>query len=212
MTGDASAPQRVPVRKRSRLAAVGAVGASAAALLVGSPEAAAYNLLNCQWSTNTVWYGVSAGTTSAAQSGALLWDSTNQLRFRRNDTPGAHVFRARSPNEGPVNYSGVYRRIGTVDGYPSCTNGIWVSGHNEVIGNSYYLNLPQYTSSWDKGLFAHEFGHAAGLDHNNATYGCPAGGAAYDAIMHFSDARFSGNCPRFTPTVDDRNGADAMYK
>lgn len=120
--------------------------------------------------------------------------------------------RARSSDFGNTGWSGLTYKEGNMNSLPLCnSNGHWV---NKSVAIAVNTNYNRGSDNKRRGVAIHEFGHALGLAHNNNTFGAfPGGGGTpdFEAIMYPTDYRFAGNCAVFSPTVDDRQGVNALY-
>lgn len=172
-----------------------AVAALSVAAIANAPQAMAYNTLGCKWASSSIsfyvpspyisypYWGNAAGSWGGLD-GHLLWNT------RPADFTGLNESRGNT-----VVWTGVTRAIGTVQDFPPCTLGYWVSGQMEVV-----LNWPLvsgYSASKIQGVAAHEIGHAFGLAHNTASTGI---------LMYPYDSRTVSG-----PASDDKAGVNALY-
>jgi len=172
-----------------------AVAALSVAALANAPQAMAYNTLGCQWSHSAISFYVpspyisypywgNAAASWAGLDGQILWNT------RPADFTGLNESRGNT-----VVWTGVTRAIGTVQDFPPCTNGFWVSGQMEVVIN--WSLVSGYSTSKIQGVAAHEIGHAFGLAHNTASTGI---------LMYPYDSRTVSG-----PASDDKAGVNALY-
>ncbi|WP_027341556.1 matrixin family metalloprotease [Hamadaea tsunoensis] len=165
------------------------------AAVVNAPSASAWNSLGCKWSTSSINFYVPSPLISypAWGNAVPLWNGLD-AHFNWNTTPA--LFTGTNENRGnTVSWSGVTRKPGTVQDFPTCSGGFWVSGGMEVV-----LNWPivsGYSTAKRYGVAAHELGHSFGLAHNN-------GSTAY--LMYYSDSRTVN-----TPQSDDKAGVNGLY-
>lgn len=176
-----------------------------------SSPSMAWNSLGCEFPTSTPRYHVATNQspTTAIASAANEWNSRqSDVKLVNGSSSNWHV-KVRNRDLGNTNWSGLFHREGSLTAIPSCTSGgTWVAGQPAIDINNYHnSNNPARRQS----TAVHEFGHALGLAHNNTTFTCPGGGAAYRAVMYYSGARFTGNCSVFAPQTDDINGVKATY-
>lgn len=175
----------------------------------------AYSIHGCKWPTGSVKYRIVnppvpiAPLPIEASQGASAWNVTNSLRFSLV-TNTTYQLSVTWNNYGNTGWSGVFTDSTLSLTWPPCTLGKWVNKEAWIVGNMY--DLATYSSTWKKGVFAHEFGHAAGLKHSNAVNSlqCPSGYGPV-ALMYFADTRFSAECPVLLPKLDDINGANTIY-
>ena len=190
-------------------AAVGSVTAGRA------KSVEAYSTYPCKWSAAVVNYRAVTPPSprppvpAEADQGAAAWNVTNKLRFVKAAGSGYNLSVTWNVY-GNTGWTGVYTDSSLSLNWPACTSGHWVNKAPWIYSNLTYVGT--YASSWEKGVFDHEFGHPAGLLHNNSTSAnaCPSGSGA-NALMYYSDARFTLPCAVYTPRTDDKNGANALY-
>lgn len=165
------------------------------AVVADAPSASAWNSLGCKWSTSAIGFYVASPLLSYPSWGnaSSMWDGLDAHFVWASPSP---VFTGTNENRGnTVSWSGVTRKVGTVQDVPTCVGGFWVAGEMEVVLNwsivSTYSNAKRYA------VAGHELGHSFGLAHNN-------GSTAF--LMYYSDARTV-----TTPQNDDKAGVNALY-
>jgi hypothetical protein len=191
--------------RRARLLLIAGLCALALAFVQAQP-ASAYALLGSKWSTSSIKYYVPSAYSSYSTwtAAAGLWSGVDATLTY---TTGTTHFTATQENRGnTVNWSGITRKPGTVEGYPEHTSLYWVPGGMEVVLN--WSGITNYTTAQKKMVAAHELGHAFGLAHNNNTQ--PASPGVPVALMYYADAsRIAANI--LTPKPDDKAGVNALY-
>lgn len=191
-------------------------------MVATAPSGSAWSSLGCKWSVKNIPYSTSSSHPwySTITAGASKWSNLD-AKFSLNNNTGGHMFTVVSEARGnTVTWSGVFRRLSTVESNPaasttSCKNGKWVSNQVQIAINHTLMESLNYKTAWRKGVVAHEFGHAFGLAHNNATEGgCPTALGKSKALylMYYSDTRFTSTCATITgPKSDDKDGVNALY-
>lgn len=179
---------------------------------VASPAAQAYNLLGCKWNGSSISYNTAAavGYASNVTSAAVNWNAVTTHDFiSTSSTTGAYV-RAAAANYGNTGWSGYSSPWGSPGTNLSCSGGTY-SGQKGLYLNGTYLSA--YTSAKRTAVAAHEFGHLAGLAHNNAVATCSGGQQGARWLMFSTDGRFNNNpCGAVLgPESDDINGFNAIY-
>jgi Metallo-peptidase family M12B Reprolysin-like len=202
-----STPMNIPsLSKKNRRRLLAKLGLATALLLASygfqTLRAQAFSLNGCNWNTTSVSYRDAYANSTNLDQATDSWNvRAARLRFNRVYSGGDIT--VYSANAGNTGWVGLTHGNGTggspYDSSYSCT-----TGNTNVTRNGYY-------SANDQWVFAHEFGHAVGLDHNNATTTCPSGGTQYTSLMYYSQAASSGNCPALFPQPDDVTGVDSRY-
>lgn len=186
--------------------AAGLLAASSAS----SPSASAWEPMSCRgWGgTIDVWVTVNQSPTTSLIAGAEKWDPvSSNVDFEPAATQASRDLWANNKDFGATQWSGLFRDYNNIDALPNCYDNRWSANAMVSINTEYNTNYPARRM----GVAVHEFGHYLGLDHEDATASCSGGGTRYLAIMHFSDARFLGNCPVFIPQTDDAIGINALF-
>jgi hypothetical protein len=89
------------------------------------------------------------------------------------------------------------------DGFTSITSGGgWITSATSWAN---YAPVHTYPANKAQGLWAHEFGHALGLNHND---GSPSCGSV--TLMYSTEYRYN-TCNVYTPKADEENGVNSLY-
>lgn len=195
------------------MCAIGLCILAAATVVAGftAPPAHAYNELYCRFvgSTARVYFLSNTAPITHLGTAANDWE-TGTTGIELVETTHAdtrHVY-ARNIDMGISGYSGILHNLGNLVEDPPCVSGHW--DYDKItasVNNHYNASSIQRRD----GVARHEFGHFLGLAHNSATTPCLGGGSEKISLMFPNDARFDGLCPVFQPTLDDRNGINALY-
>lgn len=182
-------------------------------LIVSAQPAAAWNRLNCQWSSADIRFentGATSTWSSASNAGIGAWNAAAvPINFGYALT--GYNFKIYGGSYGNVGWSGYTSPTGHRGTNATCTNGRWAVGGIAVYLNS--TTTTTYSAFRRKSVVAHELGHVLGLAHNNASFACAGGAVGWKQLMFYSDARSSGNsCGNIdTPQSDDTAGVNVLY-
>lgn len=162
--------------------------------VMSATPAAAYNLEGCRFAgyypTYRIW-GTAWRYTTQIVAAANSWTGTPTPIGLFRTTGSSYTILANAHTYGASGFDGITYM-------PSCSSGHWSSTVQTDL-NMFYTN--GYTFRGVQQVQAHEFGHALGLAHNNAS--------CY-ILMYYSSTRYF-SCGVYTPQQDDINGINALY-
>lgn len=173
------------------------IPAIAALVAVGAVAPAhAYATLGYKWATSTIKLSAPAPLLSypAWSAGKMAWNGLDAT-FSLNAAGVSQLAATNESRGNTVAWSGVTRKSGTVQDFPTCISGKWTTGRMQVVLN--WSIVSGYTAAKRNGVAAHELGHAFGLAHTTASTArlmCP-----YDTRTVT------------TPSSDDKAGVNALY-
>lgn len=175
-------------------------------LLNYSSRASAYVLLGQKWSTTTIKYYIPSPLSSYATwtGAASTWAGLDASLSYSSSNPQITVTQENRGNT--VSWTGVARKPGTVQAYPSYSGQYWTAGGMELVLNWSLMTSLGYTSDQKKMVAAHEFGHAFGLSHNGNSY---PGGAPVALMYPYDANRIAFGI--YSPRPDDKAGINAIY-
>ncbi|MGY3718638.1 matrixin family metalloprotease [Sutcliffiella cohnii] len=158
-------------------------------------KVSAYSLLGGKHKTNNIKYnfvgfeGTYDKIGKPFNDAILDWNATNtKINFAWSSS--GYQITVKAKDFGNVSWSGRctnYRQYITFGDYVDSV----------IEGNLYYLNRSTYSANKVKGVWAHELGHALGLDHVSGS----------NKLMYDNDGRTV-----YKPTTDEVNGVNALYK
>lgn len=166
-----------------------------------------WNSLGCRWSTNAVQWYVPAPLSSGPTwtSAASSWSGVDATLNYNSSNP--HIYATQENRGNTVVWTGVTRKKGTVQTAPVCTSGRWTRGQVEVVLN--WTAISSYTSTQKRGVAAHEFGHALGLDHNSSL--ASSGPPPIPVALMYPYDNVRNTATITSPRTDDKNGINAIY-
>ena len=183
--------------------ALACLGTSAGFL---ASRSAAYSLKGgWNWGKTTLSYRDANGAGSVADTGANRWSGAARLRFTKvSSGEDITIYYSNAGN------SGWYALThGNGSGGSPYDSGFWCTpGGTNITRNGYYSTS---TALQDENVWTHEFGHAAGLNHSDATYPC---GSSFGivAVMYYGVGCYDNPpCNNTGPTSDDLSGVDVKY-